>query len=262
MDTPEPGRGTAPVLAAERIGKSYGSVHALNGVSLQLFPGEVLAVVGDNGAGKSTLLGILAGTIRPSFGTVFVAGTAAEFKGALEAREVGIEAVYQDLALALDRDVVSNLFMGRELVAKGVGRFVGWLDRRSMRFQGRRALDTVGISIPSVTVRCAELSGGQRQAVAVARALMYGSKILLLDEPTAALAMPEQKRLGELVAGLRAHQVAVLIVSHNLPQVLDISDRVIVLRQGAKVADLESKSVDVDELIAYMTGAKIASIRE
>lgn len=243
-------------LEAVHIGKRFGAVTALDDVSFRLYPGRVVGLVGDNGAGKSTLVSILAGAQRPSEGRLQVHGRPVEFRGPEDARREGIEAVYQDLALALARDVISNLYMGREKLVPGPGRLVGWLDRPAMRREAQRALASVGITIPNLAAPCEELSGGQRQAVAVARALMWGSKVLLMDEPTAALALPEQRRIGELVVQVKRAQVAVVVISHNLPHVLELSDRILVLLRGRLVADVDAGAVNVDDLVAFMTGAK------
>lgn len=258
MNGPEAVRADVPVLAARGIGKRYGALRALEGVSFEVYEGEVLGLIGDNGAGKSTLLGILAGAQPASAGTLYLDGTRVVFTSPLAAHDAGIEVVYQDLALAMSRDVASNMYMGRELVVKGPARHLGWLDRRAMQRGAAQALVNAGIPIQDVRSPCEELSGGQRQGVAVARAMMWGARVLLLDEPTAALALPEQKRVAQLIAAVAAQNVAVVLVSHNLPQVLEIADRIIVLRQGSKVADVDGKSVDVDDLIGYITGARVA----
>jgi ABC-type sugar transport system ATPase subunit len=244
-----------PALQAEGISKHYGAVTALKDVHLQLAPGEVLGIVGDNGAGKSTLMQILSGGLAPSRGQILLDGQPVAFRSPSEARDAGIETVYQDLALAPDLTVWENMFLGREQLAKGPARWLGVLDKKAMVRRSHEELARTKIRIPSAGGFCRSLSGGQRQAIAVARAVAWGSKILLMDEPTAALGVEQQARVGELVRSVRDHGVGVAIVSHNLPQVKQLCDRVAVLFRGQLVATLPAADASVEEIVMWITGA-------
>ncbi|HEX7389296.1 MAG TPA: ATP-binding cassette domain-containing protein, partial [Acidiphilium sp.] len=244
-----------PVLEVAGVSKSYGHIRALTDVSLAIRPGEVVGLVGDNGAGKSTLVNIIAGALRPSSGTLRVEGRDVAFASALDARTAGIEAVYQDLALALDLDIWANIFLGREALRPGLPGWFGWLDKKAMQ---RRAADELGrtaIRIGSIRTRCRALSGGQRQAVAVARGLIWGSRLLLMDEPTAALGVEQQAKVGQLIESVRARGIPVILVSHNMPQVHELCDRIVVLFQGRKIADRKAAEMTIADTIACITGA-------
>lgn len=244
-----------PVLEVRKITKHYGRVWALHEVDLSLCRGEVLALVGDNGAGKSTLVNILAGALSPTSGEILVEGKQVEFSSALDARRKGIETVYQDLALAPDLPVWANFFMGRLQRRPGLPGRLGWLDKRAMVERARADLAGTRIRIPSVVVHCDALSGGQRQAIAVARAVSWGQSVLLMDEPTAALGVEEQHRVAELVDHARSEGLGVLLISHNLPQVHDIADRIAVLFRGRLLALLDGPSTSIEETVAWITGA-------
>lgn len=246
-----------PVLEVVNVSKTYGHVTALRGVSFAVHAGEVVGLVGDNGAGKSTMVNIIAGAIRPSSGAVRVDGAETSFASALDARNAGIEAVYQDLALSLDLDIWENIFLGRETLRPGLLGRLGLLDKRAMQ---RRAADELGrtaIRIGSIRTRCRALSGGQRQAVAVARGLIWGSKLLLMDEPTAALGVEQQAKVGELIAAVRARGIPVVLVSHNMPQVHALCDRIVVLFQGRKIADRPAAGTTIEDTIASITGREV-----
>ncbi|MFF4987527.1 ATP-binding cassette domain-containing protein [Streptosporangium saharense] len=245
----------AAVLEARGLTKRYGSVVALCDVTLDLRAGEVLALVGDNGAGKSTLLKILSGNTTPSEGTLLVNGEATVFRGPTDATAAGVATVYQDLALALDLDVTGNLFLGREIVSSSLpGRLLGWLDRKEMRRRTEAALERVRIHVPDVTRECGDLSGGQRQAVAIARAVTWCERVLLLDEPTAALGVEQQREVLNLIDHVRGMGTAVVLVSHQLPHVMEIADRVAVLRRGRLVALADRETVTVERLVSLITG--------
>ncbi len=248
-------------LAVHGISKHYGGVHALSEVSLEVNAGEVLGLVGDNGAGKSTLLKILAGAIPPSEGEIRLDGEVVTFATPHAAKEAGIATVYQDLALAAQRDVVSNFFLGREIIAKGrLARMVGWLDNKEMREHTTRELARLGTRIPNVTLATRELSGGQRQALAIARAAAWTSKVLLLDEPTSALGVEQQAQVLELIRRVREQGIAVIFISHQMQDVMAVCDRVVVLRLGRVATTLDSSELTSENLIGYITGAKIGDL--
>jgi simple sugar transport system ATP-binding protein len=245
------------VLEARRVSRFYGGLAALQEVDLQVRRGEVVGLVGDNGAGKSTLLKILCGALRPSSGSILVGGEEVHFHSPRESRERGIEVVYQDLALATELSVAENIFLGRERRRPNALGRLRVLDRSGMAAEAEATLDSLGIKIDDVRVRCGLLSGGQRQAVAVARAVMWGSKVLLLDEPTAALAVVEQQKIGALIDEVRKQSVGVVLVSHNLRQVHELCDRVVVLLRGRRAASLRREESTPEELVRWITGVAV-----
>jgi len=246
-----------PVLASHLITKHFGSVRALRGVDVAIHAGEVVGLVGDNGAGKSTLVNIFAGALQPSSGQIFVDGQEVSFRSALEARKRGIETVYQDLALAPDLAVWANLFLGRERKAKGILGRLGWLDRKTMRREAETILERTRIRIGSVLSKAGQLSGGQRQAIAVGRAVAWGSRILLMDEPTAALGVEQQERVAELIRTVSSEGLPILLISHNLPQVHRLCERILVLFQGQLIADLRRDECSVEEIVSWITGSAL-----
>jgi len=250
-------QGKTPLLAARQITKHYGSVQALRGVDLELYPGEIVGLVGDNGAGKSTLVNILSGALQPSGGTILVDGDEVSLNSSIEARNRGIETVYQDLALAPDLSVWANIFLGRETTRKGFLGWLGWLDRKAMSTDTERSLDRTRIRIGSVQSKAGQLSGGQRQAIAVGRAVAWGSKVILMDEPTAALGVEQQQRVVELIRTVSKGGLPVLLVTHNLPQVHSLCDRVLVLFQGQLIAELFPAQCSVEEIVSWITGAAL-----
>jgi ABC-type sugar transport system ATPase subunit len=252
------GERNAPILRVKNVSKLYGGLRALDGVSIDAFPGEVLGVVGDNGAGKSTLMKIVAGVQPPTSGDIEVAGEHRVFATPSDAVESGISTVYQDLALAMHRDVAANFFLGRELTSSGwLGRRLGWLDRQAMRERTREELAKLHTRIPNVESQCRELSGGQRQALAIARAAAWCRRVLLLDEPTSALGVKQQHEVLELVRRIRDRGVAVVLVSHQMQDVVSVCDRVAVLRLGNVAARLAKDQITVETLVAYITGARV-----
>ncbi|SRR5579875_134922 len=255
------GEGQVPVIAARGVTKHFGSVQALRGVDLDIYAGEVVGLVGDNGAGKSTLVNILSGGLQPNSGTIFVDGQRVSFSSSLEARRLGIETVYQDLSLAPDLSVWANIFLGREQTVKGPLRLVGWLDRKAMAASAEADLERTRIKIGSVGSPAGRLSGGQRQAIAVGRAVAWGSRVLLMDEPTAALGVEQQERVGELVSSVASQGVPVLLISHNLPQIHRLCDRVVVLFRGQVVANLRPAECHVDDIVSWITGAALGARR-
>lgn len=250
---------SSPIVEVRQLIKRYGSLYALRGADLELRPGEVVGLVGDNGAGKSTLVNILSGVLQQTSGSLLVDGKEVNFRTPVDARSVGIETVYQDLSLAPDLSIWSNMFLGREKVVSGPLGRLGWLDRKAMIAETRAGLDDTNIRIASVLSRVGRLSGGQRQAVAVGRAVTWGSRVLLLDEPTAALGVEQQQRVGELIKRVASQGLAVLLISHNLPQVYDVCDRVVVLFRGETVANLTTSEIDIDDIVGWITGSALAA---
>jgi len=249
--------GTTPLLEARGITKAYGNVAALTGINFKLYGGEIVGLVGDNGAGKSTLVKTLCGAHQPTDGTILVEGEEVSFSSPKESRERGIEVVYQDLALANELSVAENIFLGREMKRGGFLGRIGTMDRKAMYASAIETLESLAIEIKSVETRCGMMSGGQRQAVAVARAIMWGSRVLLLDEPTAALAVAESDKIAGLVAGVKEKGVGVILVSHNLPQVHELCDRVVVLLRGRVVTELHRGEYSIDDMVSWITGAAL-----
>jgi fructose transport system ATP-binding protein len=252
-----PAATVTPILEAVDLVKTYGRVVGLDGVSLKLFPGEVLAIIGDNGAGKSTLVKCLTGAEIPSSGTLSLSGKPITFKRPQDARDAGIETVYQSLAVSPALDVASNLFLGRELRMKGpAGSVLRMIDKKGMRARARQELSDLGITtLQDVSVPVENLSGGQRQAVAVARAAAFGSKVVVLDEPTAALGVRESNQVLDLIRRLRERGIPVILISHNMPQVFGIADRIHVQRLGKCAATITPQSHSMTDAVAIMTGA-------
>ncbi len=244
------------MLAARGISKAYGHVQALRDVDLTLAQGEILALVGDNGAGKSTLIKILSGAVQPDAGELRVDGEAVAFPTPIAARGYGIETVYQDLAVVPMLDVAENLFLGRE-VRMGGGRMVPFIAKRAMRKTAQAQLQQLNIGIGSVRQRVETLSGGQRQAVAVARAPMFGRRVVILDEPTAALGVKETAAVTDLIRRIGAEGLAIILISHNMPQVLELSNRIMVLRAGRRVGVLQTDQTDVEQITRLITGAEV-----
>jgi simple sugar transport system ATP-binding protein len=242
------------VVKGCNLGKSYGTITAVEGVDIDIRKGEILAIIGDNGAGKSTLVRILTGVTKPDSGSIEVSGRQVVFNGPQTARLMGIEAVFQDLALCPNRDVVDNLFLGREMLKPGIrGRF-GVLDRRKMTARTVQQLKDLNVRIPHITgVPMARLSGGQRQSVAVARSAFWASSVLFMDEPTAALGVKEAGAVLRLARRVAEEGVAVVLISHMLPHVTELADRVIVLRHGRKVAEL-TEDLATDRLVELIVG--------
>ena len=245
------------MLAVRDVSKRYGPVTALGGVSLELQRGEVLALVGDNGAGKSTLVSIISGVSKPDSGEVLIDGEPFARHGPKAARQAGVETVFQNLALVQTLSIAENIYLGRELYRGGaVGRALRFLDKRRMRREVEAAFDRLGLELPSVTAKAGALSGGQRQAVAVARAVLWQRKVVVMDEPVAALGVRQTEAVLSLVKGLSEHGVATLLVSHNMEHVLRVAHRVVVMRLGRKVADLDVRNGEVSgmQLVGLITG--------
>jgi fructose transport system ATP-binding protein len=246
-----------PTLEAKDLVKTFGHVVGLAGVSLRLYPGEVLAIIGDNGAGKSTLIKCLSGALTPDAGEILLDGVRVDFKSPVDARRAGIETVFQSLAVAPALDIASNLYLGREVRRKDIiGTVLRALDSRGMREDARRHLQALGIAtIQDMSQKVETLSGGQRQAVAVARAARFGSKVIILDEPTAALGVRESGQVLELIKELRNRRLPVILISHNMPHVFEVADRIHIQRLGRSAGVITPQSHSMEEAVAVMTGA-------
>jgi fructose transport system ATP-binding protein len=248
--------GTTPVLEARGLVKSYGHVVALNGTDFQLLPDEVLAVIGDNGAGKSTLIKALSGALVPDDGEIFLDGDNVRFHSPLDARRQGIETVYQDLAVAPAMEIAENLFLGRELRRRGIlGSVLRMTDKREMAKRARAAMGELNIGIGSMRQPVETLSGGQRQGVAVARSAAFAQHVVIMDEPTAALGVKESKQVLDLIRRVRGRGLPVILISHDMPQVWEVADRVHVQRLGKRIAVVDPKQVSSSDGVAVMTGA-------
>lgn len=248
---PAKSRGEQPLLAARNVSKAFGTVQALSDAEIEVYRGEIVALVGDNGAGKSTLIKTLSGAHRPDSGEIVVRGQSATIHNPNDAFNLGIATVYQDLALLPTRDVVANLYVGRELTKNGI------LDRRQMTEEANRVVRQLKTNLPSVNTRVRHLSGGQRQAVAIARVVHFGAEILLLDEPTAALGVKESHEMLTLIEHLKEQDKGIIVVSHNLAHVFRICDRITVLRHGRTVGTLIKEETDSTEVVRMITGAHL-----
>ncbi len=248
---------TQPVLEARGLVKTFGHVIGLAGVDLQLHTGEVLAIIGDNGAGKTTIIKCLSGAMTPDAGTMLVDGREMTFRSTQEAREAGIETVYQTLAVAPALDIASNLFLAREQRRSGLlGSVLRMLDTGGMKRQAKQYIDDLGIStLQNINQAVETLSGGQRQAVAVARAAAFGGKVVILDEPTAALGVRETGQVLRLIRDLRERGLGIILISHNMPNVFEVADRIHIQRLGRAVGVITPKSHTPAEAVAIMTGA-------
>jgi len=254
----------APILQAVGVTKNYGRVVALDGADLELFPGEVLAVVGDNGAGKSTLIKCLSGAEVPDEGQIILDGGVVSFKRPQDGRHAGIETVYQTLAVAPALDIASNLYLGREIRKKGpLGSVLRMLDSSGMRKGAKDHIAALGIgTIQNISQAVETLSGGQRQAVAVARAAAFGQKVIILDEPTAALGVRESRQVLKLIESLRDRGMPVILISHNMPQVFEVADRIQVQRLGKRAAVVTPKTHTMNDVVAIMTGAMKVDMKD
>jgi simple sugar transport system ATP-binding protein len=250
-----PGEDPPPLLEATSITKTFGRVTALSGANFTARAGEVVALMGDNGAGKSTLVKCMSGVLQPDAGDIFVEGDKADLRDPNRARMLGLETVFQDLALAADLDAAANLFMGRERLKGGILGRLGFLDRKSMVDEAARSFRSLGVGIQDSTVPVASLSGGQRQSVAVARAVVWASRIVVMDEPTAALGMVQTNRVQELIEAVRNAGRTVILVSHDLPFVMRVADRIEILRLGRRVARMRTSETDAAAVLGAMTGA-------
>lgn len=250
-----------PILSARQLSKSFGPVRALHNVDFDIYEGELIAVVGDNGAGKSTLIKILSGVLHADSGEIRVDDKPVQIRSPKDSAQLGIETVYQDLALAPNLDVAGNVFLGREPVVKGIGRFFGVFDQQAMVQRVEQELRQLEVNVPGVhSLEVGTMSGGQRQAVAIARSAVWASRVLLMDEPTAALGVKESQAVLRLIQRIRQRGIADVMISHILPHVIDLADRIAVMRQGAKVAELKGDGISHDRLIALIVGYEAADV--
>lgn len=243
------------ILKIEGLTKYYGGVHALENVHFELRKGEHVAIMGDNGAGKSTFVRQLTGVEQPTRGRIIFNGTEKTFRSPIDAREAGIETVFQNLALADDLDVPSNLFLGREKVLVNLGPF-SILDFRSMRAATETALKRTAVKIPDTSNVIRNMSGGQRQCVAIARTATFASKLIIMDEPTAALGVQETLQVENIIRTLKENGEPLILISHNMRQVFDLADRIVVFRRGRIVANLRKEDTSGEDVVSYITGAK------
>ena len=246
-----------PILHATGLVKRYGKVTALDHCDFELYPGEILAVIGDNGAGKSSLIKALSGAVIPDQGEVYLDGQQVHFRTPIDAREAGIETVYQTLAMSPALSIADNMFMGRELKKPGLmGKLLHQLDKRKMQEIAREKLSELGLmTIQNINQAVETLSGGQRQGVAVARAAAFGSKVIILDEPTAALGVKESRRVLELIQDVKSRGIPIILISHNMPHVFEVADRIHVHRLGKRLCVIDPSEHSMSDAVAYMTGA-------
>lgn len=244
-----------PILSIRKLTKRFGGLVAVDGMNLDVSAGEVVALLGDNGAGKTTLIKCVSGVHTATSGRIFLDGEPVVFSRPIEARRKGIETIYQDLALASNLDVSANIFLGREKENRLLGGLIRPLDEAWMQAESERALDTLEVHIPTLRTPIENLSGGQRQAVAIARAVYWDARLMIMDEPTNNLGVPEQKKVLELIRKLRDRKVPVILISHTLPEVFAVADRIIVMRRGRKVAEKPAGATTSEEVVQYMVGA-------
>jgi fructose transport system ATP-binding protein len=247
-----------PILTTRGLVKRYGRVTALDSADFDLYPGEILAVIGDNGAGKSSLIKAICGAVTPDEGEIKLEGKTLHFKSPMEAREVGIETVYQNLALSPALSITDNMFLGREIRKPGfLGQFLRMLDRPAMEKRARDKMTELGLmTIQNITQTVETLSGGQRQGVAVARAAAFGSKVIIMDEPTAALGVKESRRVLELILDVKRRGLPIVLISHNMPHVFEVADRIHIHRLGRRLCVINPKDFSMSDAVAFMTGAK------
>lgn len=247
-----------PVLQARKLVKHFGKVTALNGADFDLMPGEILAVIGDNGAGKSVMIKALSGALQVESGEMKLDGKQFHFHSPIDARNVGIETVYQTLALSPALSIADNMFMGRELRRPGLrGKWLRQLDRPKMEKLSRDKLTELGLlTIQNIRQAVETLSGGQRQGIAVARAAAFGSKVIILDEPTAALGVKEGRRVLELITDVRSRGISIVLISHNMPHVFEVADRIHIHRLGKRLTVIKPGDYSMSDAVAFMTGAK------
>jgi fructose transport system ATP-binding protein len=257
--TSKPTSASTPIVQARGLVKRYGRVVALDNADFDLLPGEILAVIGDNGAGKSSLIRALSGAMIPDAGEIRLNGEKVSFQSPLDARAAGIETVYQTLALSPSLSIADNMFLGRELRRDGpLGSVCRILDRKAMQRIAREKLTELGLlTVQNINQRVETLSGGQRQGVAVARAAAFGSHVVIMDEPTAALGVKESRRVLELILDVRRRGVSIVLISHNMPHVFEIADRIHIHRLGRRLTVIDPKSYTMSDAVSLMTGARL-----
>ena len=253
-----------PILKARGLVKRFGKVTALDGCDFELYPGEILGVIGDNGAGKSVMIKSLSGAVQPDEGEVYLDGSQVQFDSPVDARNAGIETVYQTLAVSPALSIADNMFMGREIRRSGVmGKWFRRLDRPAMEKFAREKLSELGLmTIQNINQAVETLSGGQRQGVAVARAAAFGSKVIILDEPTAALGVKEGRRVLELIQDVRSRGIPIILISHNMPHVFEVCDRIHIHRLGRRLTVIKPGDYSMADAVAFMTGAKLPESME
>ena len=247
---------TDALLSVRNLTKIFGGLVAVDNVSFDVARGEVVGLLGDNGAGKSTLIKCISGVHSADDGEIIFDNGAVRFATPMDARRAGIETIYQDLALANNLDVGANIFLGREVKTRRLGGLVQTLDDKHMREQSRQTLDSLRIRIPALTEPIEKLSGGQRQAVAIARAVYWDARLMIMDEPTNNLGVPEQHKVLELIRMLKGRGVPVILITHVMPDALAVTDRIIVMHRGRKVAEKITSRTNAEELVQYMVGAR------
>lgn len=245
-----------PILSIRGATKRFGGLVAVDNVDLDIFPGEVVALLGDNGAGKSTLIKAVSGVHQLTAGKVTFEGKVANAANPIEARDMGIETIYQDLALAGNLNVPSNVFLGREIERKAFGGLLRPLDNKHMAAETKKALASLSVKLPDLDRPVDTLSGGQRQSVAIARGIYWNAKLMIMDEPTNNLGVPEQKKVLELIKRLKSQGIPVILISHTLPDIFAVADRLVVMRRGAKVTEKKVSETNAEEVVQYMIGAK------
>jgi len=252
-----------PILEARGLVKRFGQVIALDGADFELYPGEIVAIIGDNGAGKSTLIKTLSGALQPDDGEIRLEGERVRFRSPGEARGAGIETVYQDLAVAPSLDIASNIFLGREARWRGpLGLGLRLLDKRRMRREAAQHFAELQIGVQSITQPVENLSGGQRQGVAVARAAKWARRLAIMDEPTAALGVRETRQVLDLIQRVRERGLPVIMISHDMPHVFELADRILIMRLGKRVAVVTPQTHTMPEAVAIMTGATKAELEQ
>ncbi len=249
-----------PILTARGLVKRYGRVTALDSADFDLYPGEILAVIGDNGAGKSSLIKAISGAVNPDEGEIRLEGQVVQFRSPMEARDAGIETVYQNLALSPALSIADNMFLGREIRRQGIlGSWLRMLDRPAMEKRARDKLTELGLmTIQNIGQAVETLSGGQRQGVAVARAAAFGAKVVIMDEPTAALGVKESRRVLELILDVKKRGLPIVLISHNMPHVFEVADRIHIHRLGRRLCVIDPRQYSMSDAVAFMTGAKEA----
>jgi ABC-type sugar transport system ATPase subunit len=244
-----------PMLQVRQLTKRFGGLTAVDQVDLDVYPGEVVGLLGDNGAGKSTLIKMVSGVYRPDGGQIFFQGKEIKLGSPMDALDLGIETLYQDLALAENLNVYSNIFLGREKTKPFLG-FIRVLDHGTMHEESQKVLKRLEIEIPSLKSQIKTLSGGQRQAVAIGRSIYWNAKLLIMDEPTAALGVQEQRKVLDLVRVLRSQNIPIIVISHQLHDIFSVSDRLVIMRRGKKVAERLTKQTTPDEIVGLIIGSE------